>query len=93
MNRFTPVKFDTPRESSAARGYGAGWRRLRLMVLRDEPLCRECTRDGRTTPAAEVDHIDGNVHNLALDNLQPLCKRCHSAKTVREQGGLGHAAK
>jgi len=34
--------------------------------------------------------MDGDAFNNAADNLQPLCRRCHSAKTAREQGGFGN---
>lgn len=63
------------------------WRRLRRRVLDTEPLCRLCARAGRITAANEVDHIDGDAYNNATDNLQPLCKPCHSAKTAREMNG------
>jgi 5-methylcytosine-specific restriction endonuclease McrA len=59
------------------------WRRLRLLVLAREPVCRACGRDGAT----EVDHIkpirDGG-QRLSFDNLQALCGPCHSRKTRRE---------
>lgn len=63
------------------------WRRMRAAVLQREPLCRECRKHGETTPATDVDHIDGNTFNNAMSNLQPLCKPCHTRKTVREQQG------
>lgn len=83
-----------PRPSSARRGYGSHWRRLRALVLAGEPLCRQCGSNGIITEATEVDHIvaiakGGSVSDL--NNLMPLCKSCHSAKTVREDGGLGMA--
>ena len=59
------------------------------MVLAEEPLCRECAKQGRTVPATEVDHIDGNVWNMSRENLQPLCLECHSRKTARENGRWG----
>lgn len=64
----------------------AHWQRLRMVVLRQEPLCRECKDMGRLTPATVVDHIkplsDGGTD--AMTNLQPLCKECHDLKTNRE---------
>ncbi|MCB0080444.1 MAG: HNH endonuclease [Caldilineaceae bacterium] len=55
------------------------------MQLRREPLCRHCRERGQTTAATEVDHIkarrDGGSD--AFDNLQSLCKSCHSRKTAR----------
>ncbi|MEG6507059.1 HNH endonuclease [Nitratidesulfovibrio sp. 1201_IL3209] len=80
---------DARRGSSHSRGYGAAWRRLRADVLRDEPLCRECARQGRVTPATDVDHIVARSRGGTDDraNLQPLCHRCHSRKTAREDGG------
>ena len=77
---------DSKRGTAADRGYGANWRRLRKMVLNAEPLCRHCWEKGLIRAAEEVDHIDGNAWNLAWDNLQPLCKSCHSKKTTAEQG-------
>jgi 5-methylcytosine-specific restriction protein A len=57
------------------------WRRLRARVLREEPFCLDCDRDGLTTRAVEVDHVDGNPANNSLSNLRPLCKSHHSRKT------------
>ena len=76
---------DADRPSAARRGYDRAWRRLRLQVLAEEPLCRECAARGRTTPAIEVDHVDGDAWNRARGNLRPLCKPCHSARTARDQ--------
>jgi len=62
------------------------------MVLNREPLCRECLKQGRLTPATEVDHIvplaSGGTNDL--ENLQPLCHSCHSRKTAKEDGGFGN---
>lgn len=77
---------DARRGSAHSRGYGARWRRLREQVLNREPLCRSCLLEGRVTSAAEVDHIRPKALGGGdeLENLQPLCKHCHSAKTVLE---------
>ena len=74
------------RPSAAKRGYGRRWQRLRAMKLRRDPIC-ECGQ-----AATEVDHktpLSARGTN-AWDNLQSLCKPCHSRKTAIEQG-LGGA--
>ena len=80
-----------PRGSSTAQGYGAAWRKLRALVLREEPLCRACALAGWVTAASEVDHIvprkAGGSEERA--NLQPLCKPCHARKTAIEDGRWG----
>ena len=62
----------------------AQWRRLRRVVLNEEPLCRFCQQAGRITPADTVDHIKPHGGDWELfvrrDNLQALCKQCHSAQ-------------
>lgn len=77
--------YDARRGNAADRGYDAKWRRLREQVLYSQPLCAMCG-----AIAVDVDHIipirqGGDV--LALDNLQPLCRKCHARKTQRERPG------
>lgn len=59
--------------------YGYQWRKKRLAVLRQQPLCALCLAAGKTVAAAVVDHkvplSDGGTNDSS--NLQPLCKRCH----------------
>lgn len=66
------------------------WRAIRLEVLSECPLCAVCMCNGIIKAANEVDHIDGDSHNNDRSNLQALCKPCHSAKTVKENGGFGN---
>lgn len=84
------------RASAARRGYGKAWQRESRRYLTDHPWCAECRRQGRQTPATEVDHITPHKGDRALfwdrENWQPLCHRCHSAKTAREDGGFGRSA-
>ena len=78
-----PKKRQDRRESAAARGYGARWRRLRRMVLSRNPLCADCERHGRVTLATDVHHVvakrDGGKDEMS--NLEPLCHSCHSKRT------------
>ena len=82
---------DTKRRQ-AKRKYAANssqWRKIRDAQLAREPLCIDCTRQHKTTPANTVDHIDGNSHNNQQTNLQSMCASCHSKKTIKQDGGLG----
>ena len=62
--------------------------RLRPAQLLRQPFCADCARHGVRTRATEVDHIVPNGGDAALfrdaENLQSLCKACHSRKTMRE---------
>jgi 5-methylcytosine-specific restriction endonuclease McrA len=71
----------TERQRTRAMHTGSkAWRLMRLSVLqRDGYTCAVCGRYGD-----QVDHIDGDSHNNDADNLQTLCLRDHSAKTMRE---------
>ncbi|GEO27037.1 hypothetical protein AAC03nite_28220 [Alicyclobacillus acidoterrestris] len=84
-------KYDTERKSSAQRGYDSRWRKARLAYLKKHPLCVECEREGRLTPATVVDHIVPHKGDKALfwdsANWQPMCKPHHDAKTAREDMG------
>jgi len=78
------------RPSAAKRGYGYNWKKLRLMVLREQPFCSDpFSIHDYPVLATEVDHIipiaDGG--DYSMDNLQPLCKSCHSRKTRLWVGG------
>ena len=69
------------------RGYGSAWDKIRPSILqRDLFLCQACKRQGRLTPAKDVDHItpkaQGGIDDP--DNLQSLCRSCHIKKTREE---------
>ncbi|HYC42354.1 MAG TPA: HNH endonuclease signature motif containing protein [Noviherbaspirillum sp.] len=59
----------------------APWRKLRALVLNDDPFCRHCGQ-----PATDVDHINNDPSDNRLENLQPLCHSCHSHKTNVDMG-------
>lgn len=64
------------------------WRNTRADVLAYEPMCRECAKQGINNVATDVDHVTPHNGNTELfwnrENMQPLCKRCHSSKTMHE---------
>ena len=72
--------------SASARGYNSRWRRESKQFLQLHPLCAECFRNGKATPATVVDHIIPHRGDQELfwdiSNWQPLCKRCHDHKTM-----------
>lgn len=84
------------RPSAAKRGYNSKWQKARRTYLNNHPLCAECKRKGRITPATVVDHIIPHKGNSKLfwdtNNWQPLCKQCHDRKTATEDGGFGRQA-
>jgi 5-methylcytosine-specific restriction protein A len=62
------------------------WRRLRNIILREQPFCLACLIAGRKVLTVDVDHIRPHrgdpVLFWDLTNLQGLCKSCHTAKTM-----------
>ena len=92
----TQALYDLSRGSSASRGYGSRWRRLRRMYLNAYPICADPDdqHPGRVIAATDVDHItplrSGGTNQW--ENLQALCHECHSHKTAVEDGrwkGIG----
>ena len=76
---------DHVRGSADTRGYNAEWRKARKAFLQKHPLCSECRKVGKLTPATVVDHIIPHRGDRKLfwdeNNWQPLCKDCHDRKT------------
>lgn len=74
--------------STVNRVRGRRLQRIRNAILSVNPLCAECQRVGRITPAAEVDHIIAltNGGTDTKDNLQGLCSECHRLKTADDLG-------
>lgn len=81
---FHRNEHDRFRPNAHQRGYGsANWRWLRTIILARDPICVACKR----AHATDIDHVipkrEGGPDSL--DNLQSLCKSCHSKKTFRER--------
>jgi 5-methylcytosine-specific restriction protein A len=63
----------------------ARWRRLRDIVLFEEPVCVECLAEGFRIASHDVHHLEkATLHNFwDRNNLQALCVRHHSMHTKR----------
>ena len=79
------------RDPATKKRYGRSWKRIRDRYIAAHPLCEECKRDDKLTPAEEVHHIlplsKGGTHGD--DNLMSLCTSCHSTITARDGGRWG----
>jgi 5-methylcytosine-specific restriction protein A len=76
------------RGTSAQRGYGSRWRKVRARQLHRQPWCEGWPAGvvcGKL--ATEVDHIDGDTANTATSNLRSFCGLCHRRRTAAEQPG------
>jgi len=75
-------KYD--RDPAIRKRYGRAWKRIRDRYISIHPLCEQCMKEGRITPAEEVHHVlplsHGGTHSE--DNLMALCKSCHSRITA-----------
>jgi 5-methylcytosine-specific restriction protein A len=61
---------------------------LRSRLLRANPLCVLCQRDGRVSVATVLDHVVAltNGGDYSDANMQGLCKPCHELKTRQDLG-------
>lgn len=72
----------------ARRIRGRALQKLRARLLADSPLCVLCRKQGRVTPATEIDHVVAltNGGGNEDENLQCLCSECHELKTLEDLG-------
>jgi 5-methylcytosine-specific restriction protein A len=91
LDRYCPLhksqvarEYNQQRRSDTYKIYNRRWRAIRSLYISKHPLCELCQAAGRLVPATEVHHKipveDGGSH--AEDNLQALCKSCHSRITL-----------
>lgn len=75
--------------SASARGYDRQWRKMRVHVLADQPICELCEELGYVSPAMEVHHIHpiSQRPDLRLErsNLMALCIPCHRNEDERRR--------
>lgn len=70
------------------------WKKVRKTYLLQHPLCEECLKKGKVTPATSVHHIKspfkgGETNQFLLldyNNLESVCHECHSEIHNKEQG-------
>ena len=86
-------RINNPRNPKHKNFYnGVKWKQLREHILsRDNYLCQDCFKLGMITGAEEVHHIieiaDDWDKRYDSDNLISLCKKCHSRRHGKFQGG------
>lgn len=72
------------------------WRKMRESYMHEHPICEECLKQGKITPAHDIHHKkspfrSGEVNwTLLLDynNLEAVCKDCHGRIHAKQQGHL-----
>lgn len=70
------------------------WRKIRDTYMREHPICEECLKSGKVTPAEDVHHKKTPFKNgeiqygllLDPDNLMSVCKECHGNIHASQQG-------
>lgn len=58
------------------------WKRLSMQIRVEKPRCEQCGFVPEHLGQLDVDHVDGNKKNNALENLMVLCANCHRLKTI-----------
>ncbi len=63
--------------------------KISKLFLSKHPLCQQCEKLGKLTPATETHHIKPIAEGGSDedDNLMALCKSCHSRFTIGETLG------
>jgi 5-methylcytosine-specific restriction endonuclease McrA len=79
-----------PSKKTAEYGYDNRWTKLSKSKRIVDPLCEECERQGKVTPATEVHHIKPIATHPELrldwDNLMSICRDCHDKLEPGRQG-------
>ena len=59
---------DRERDKPHLHLYGTQWKKLRAVLLRDQPLCVECRKKNVVTMAKVIDHINSLKINYIFNN-------------------------
>jgi len=70
--------------------YSTRWRKLRKQVFKLSPLCVSCIAKGHYVVGEIVDHLvpftdENDPLAFDIDNLYPVCRKCHNIITPREK--------
>ena len=76
-----------PEGAPDLRKRGRAGMRERDQIRREEPLCRLCLAEGRTSATTVIDHIKPLSEGGSDErrNKQGLCDPCHEAKSAAER--------
>lgn len=77
---------DARRGTSAQRGYGPRWQKIRARYIKAHPVCERCQRAQSVLVHHIVRKRDGGTDDP--DNLLALCRSCH-AQIHSDAGELG----
>ena len=92
-----PNRQETPKRKLRQIAYQSqSWRKLREVYMHQHPLCEECLKKNKVTPAQSIHHIKSPFekgvinYQLLLDpnNLMAVCNECHGEIHNREQGNM-----
>lgn len=80
-----------PQLSSSRRGYGAVWRKIRAIVLLEEPWCPGYPDGYHGEACVRTNSVDHKIAKskggtTTRNNLRGLCGACNSRKAVLEEG-------
>lgn len=60
------------------------WRKLRLELLKDNPICQECQKEySKVADHIKPVRLGGEFWDVG--NIQMLCNGCHAKKSARER--------
>jgi len=85
--RYCPMHRKQYNKRANAKHYDTRWRKISKLFLVRNPLCVECQKARRLTPAVESHHIipvDAGGSDRD-ENLMALCKSCHSRISLAER--------
>ena len=87
-NCVAPKKFEGMKKNNYKLYNSRKWRKFSHQLRKDNPLCKMCLDEGKTTPSQMVDHIleiNKGGSEWDVNNLQCLCNAHHAKKSGRSK--------